>query len=101
MNEKNVFGKFDESKLSKINQMHYHKWYKTGAPPGINHNCGSSNGKESGTDYSLDYHIFAVIWDRWAISWYIDGKLIISAGQWYDINGGSLHVETSNQLKLF
>lgn len=80
MSEKNVFGKFDESKLSKINQMHYHKLYKTGAPPGINHNCGSSNGNESGTDYSLDYHIFAVIWDRWAISWYIDGKLIKSAG---------------------
>lgn len=87
MNEKNIFGKYDESLLCKINQMHYHEWDKRGAPPGFDRNCGNSTGSESGVDYSLDYHTFAVIWDRWAISWYIDGKFIKSAGQWYDVNG--------------
>jgi beta-glucanase (GH16 family) len=87
MNEKNVFGKYDENLLCRINQMHYHIWDKTFSQQGIDRNCGSSSGAGPETDYSLDYHIFAVIWDRWAISWFVDGKLLKSAGQWYDLNG--------------
>ncbi|MCW3072360.1 MAG: glycoside hydrolase family 16 [Bacteroidetes bacterium] len=87
MNEKNALGKFDKDLLCKIDQMHYHVWDKTGAPPGIDRNCGSSAGKASGTDYSLDYHIYTVTWDRWAINWYVDGKLLKTAGQWYGLNG--------------
>jgi beta-glucanase (GH16 family) len=67
--------------------MHYHKWDKTGPPPGIDHNCGNSLDSDSEIDFSLDYHIFTLTWDRWAINWFIDGKLIKSAGQWYDVNG--------------
>jgi beta-glucanase (GH16 family) len=87
MNEKNAAGKYDRELLCKIDQMHYHVWDKTGRPSGIDRNCGSSQGKAWGTDYSLDYHVYSVTWDRWAISWFVDGELVKSAGQWYDLNG--------------
>lgn len=86
-NENNVAGKYDENLLCKVAEMHYHFWDKTGSLAGTNHNCGSSTGNERSADFSTDFHVFTVIWDRWAISWYIDGRLVKSAGQWYDLKG--------------
>jgi beta-glucanase (GH16 family) len=95
-NEFNALGQFKEDLLCKVVEMHYHLFDKTMSVGGIDYNCGNSFGNENTTDFSLDFHTFTMIWDRWAINWYIDGKLIKSAGQWYDING---HIVTRENIK--
>ncbi|MCW3103878.1 MAG: glycoside hydrolase family 16 [Bacteroidetes bacterium] len=86
-NEYNILGEYDEKLLCKVPEMHYHLWDKTASLAGIDNNCGTYTGNARTTDYSEDFHTFTLVWDRWALSWYIDGRLIKSAGQWYDLNG--------------
>jgi beta-glucanase (GH16 family) len=85
--EKDLLGRYDPDKLSKVVQAHYHFWDKTSSINGIDHNCGNSSGNQNNMDYSLDFHTYTLIWDRWGISWLIDGKLINKVCQWYDPNG--------------
>jgi len=92
-NSLDVRGNIVKNKLCKVIEMHYHLWDKTRPVPGIDYNCGNSSGNAYGTDYSEDFHIFTLIWDRWGMSWYVDGKLIKLVAQWYDITGTAVTKE--------
>ena len=94
MNEKDILGEYDKKRLSKDDQMHYHYWEKSNPLNSVDHNCGSTNKSE--IDYSLDYHTFTLIWNKFVLQWYIDGELIKQTGQWYDLIG---NVVTSENVQ--
>ena len=62
-NENNVWGKFNQKKLSKVVNMTVH------------FNKKMSGKKYEGPDYSQDFHTFSVVWDSTKIEWYVDGEL--------------------------
>ncbi len=45
---------------------------------------------KSSIDYSLDFHTFSVIWNKFECSWYIDNEYIKTMAQWYDIKGNPI-----------
>jgi hypothetical protein len=97
-NSTNILGEISKDKLCKLVEMHYHLWDKTKSiVPGIDYNCGNYTGSSISTDYSEDFHIFTLVWDRWGMSWYIDNKLIKVAAQWYDLQGRAV---TKENIKL-
>jgi beta-glucanase (GH16 family) len=42
-----------------------------------------------GTDFSDDFHLFALDWGPTEINWYVDGKLYLPADQWFTSVGNS------------
>ncbi len=83
-NEKNIWGAYDENKLSKIVNQHYYTWEKC---PEVKHQCGGAYGWEYGTDYSQGYHTYTVYWDTYGIDWYIDNSLKTSATRFVNLSG--------------
>lgn len=68
-NENDLFNNYDSSKLSKIHQMTLHHDYDGDG------NTSSCNVHYAGGDFSQDFHIFTLIWDKNTIEWYVDGDL--------------------------
>jgi beta-glucanase (GH16 family) len=50
----------------------------------------SSSGKHKATDLSLDFHTYAVEWDRDGIRWLLDGKEVLYRGRFVDKRGKPL-----------
>ncbi len=90
MNEKNIFGDYDEKKLSKGDQMHYHRWEKSNPNANVDHNCGYTF--ESKADFSQDYHTYTFIWNKFEMDWYVDGEFIKEAAQWYNLTGEPINI---------
>lgn len=64
-NERDGYGSFNPSLLSRNQHMNLHHFF------GTNHeDCSTSS---IGVDYSSDFHIFAVRWERNKIVWFVDG----------------------------
>jgi beta-glucanase (GH16 family) len=99
-NSYKLSGNIDKDELCKLLEMHYHRWDKTQSVAGIDHNCGNYTGSSHGTDYSEDFHIFTIVWDRWAISWYVDGRLIKKVAQWYDLMGKEITRENIKPMQV-
>lgn len=51
----------------------------------IDGNCNTD--LDEGIDYSADFHVFKIIWDKNHIEWYIDGQIKHSLYRWYSLNG--------------
>ncbi len=90
MNEYNILGKYDAGKLCKVDQMHYHKFDKRDPNNNVDHNCGIS--ADDDIDYSLDFHRFTIIWNRWGVYWYVDGEFKKEAAQWYNTIGEAINL---------
>ncbi|MBA3707011.1 MAG: glycoside hydrolase family 16 protein [Bacteroidetes bacterium] len=84
----NIFGQYDAKKQNKQVMMNYHSADNSMPGNRIDHNCGYTF--NSKIDYSLDYHTYAIIWNRFGVEWYIDGEYIKTTAQWYDLNGGMI-----------
>lgn len=76
-NEKTL-GIFDASKLSKVHHMTVHYDYDH---DGQTNMCEDSY---SGVDFSQDFHIYTVIWEKNKIQWYVDGSLVREYYSHYD-----------------
>lgn len=76
-NEHNIWGKFNTKKLSKI--LHTNVWLDYNKDGKVKH-CSK---KFNGIDFSKDFHIYTLIWEKYTIEWYIDGKLIRSVYKYY------------------
>lgn len=68
-NENDAFGNFAPNLLSKKHSMTVH--YDTDND-GDSEFCVSSY---NGGDFSLDFHVFTLIWEKNRIAWYVDGQL--------------------------
>ena len=42
----------------------------------VHHDGIACPDKHRGVDYSKDYHTYGLLWEPWAIEWYVDGELI-------------------------
>lgn len=74
-------GSFDVSKLSKVHHMTVHYDYD---------NNGSTNKCETeytGIDFSQDFHIFTVTWEKDKIEWMVDGVVKRTDYRYYSILG--------------
>jgi len=91
MNEYNLLQKYDSDKLCKYIQMHYHKADNSNPNNRPDYNCGSTH--KTNVDYSLDFHTYSVIWNKFGISWYVDGEFVKMVAQWYDIRGEAVTPE--------
>lgn len=69
--------KYDARKCSRIANLNAHYDYDG---DGKSENCST---KHRGPDFSQSFHTFAVVWNRYVIEWYIDGKLKRRAHQYY------------------
>ncbi|MDQ3048711.1 MAG: family 16 glycosylhydrolase [Bacteroidota bacterium] len=94
MEEKDVLSKYDSDKRCKYIQQHFHQWNKSDPLNPLDRNCGTTH--KTKIDYSLDFHTYTLIWDRWGISWFVDGQFIKLVPQWIDLNGGAI---TKNNIK--
>lgn len=65
-NEK-TSGSFDPDKLSKTHHMNIHHWIDDHSD-----NCGKDY---NGTDFSEDFHVFTLQWERDKVQWFVDGEL--------------------------
>lgn len=76
-NEHNIWGKINTKKLSKI--LHTNVWLDYDKDGKVKH-CSK---KFNGIDFSKDFHVYTLIWEKYTIEWYIDGKLIRSVYKYY------------------
>ena len=87
-NEKDCFGNYDPTRLSKNPHFNSHYDYHGNK---TNENCGSDMfgpcGNWNGPDYSEDFHTFTMIWDNYSIEWYVDGKLLRRATKFTTVLG--------------
>ncbi len=62
-NQKNWFKKYSKRKAARVHHMtiHYHGAF--------------SEKNYLGVDYSQDFHVFTLIWEKDKIEWFVDGKL--------------------------
>ncbi len=79
-NEKTL-GLYDASLLSKVHKMTIHYDYDA---DGERSSC---NTNYTGVDFSQDFHIFTLIWDRDKIEWYVDGILKRRDSRYYTMLG--------------
>lgn len=79
-NEKTL-GFYDSSLLSKVHQMTLHYDYDAN---GVGNSC---NTHYTGADFSQDFHIFTVIWEKDKIEWYMDGYLKRRDCRYYTLDG--------------
>lgn len=66
-NEDDIIGNYDPSKLSKVHHMNV--WLDYNSNGNVD-DCGT---KYTGTDFSQDFHIFTLIWEKDKIEWLVDG----------------------------
>jgi len=87
-----LLGVYLPSKLSKVHRMNVHYKYK-----GVKYVCPD---KYSGPDFSQDFHIFTVIWDKEKIQWLVDGELKRTYYHYYDISGQAICDLNANNVYL-
>lgn len=80
-NENDILHNYDPSKLSKVHNMTIH--FDDGGDGNISR-CGTHY---TGVDFSQDFHIFTVNWERNKIEWYVDGTLKRTDYRYYTILG--------------
>ena len=80
-NEYDAWGNFDPSKLSKIHHMTMHSDFDGDGNKSM---CPT---KYSGVDFSQDFHVFTLIWEKNKIEWYVDGILKRTDYRYYTILG--------------
>ncbi len=86
-NGTSFFKEYDPKRQCKDIMMNYHSADNN---PGnrVDHDCACTH--KTDVDFSLDYHTYSVIWNRFGVSWYVDGEYIKTAAQWYDIRGEAI-----------
>lgn len=80
-NENDAFNNYDPSKLSKVHHMTAHYDFDN---DGNTNMCGT---KYNGVDFSQDFHIFTLIWEKNKIEWYVDGQLKRTDYRYYTMLG--------------
>ncbi len=80
-NEVDINHHYDPSKLSRVDRMTIHYDYDNDGKPS---SCGT---KYNGVDFSQDFHIFTLIWEKNKIEWYVDGVLRRTDFRYYTILG--------------
>tara|TARA_R110002050_G_scaffold109799_1_gene221478 strand:- start:233310 stop:234830 length:1521 start_codon:yes stop_codon:yes gene_type:complete len=85
------YGPFDPNKLSKVHHTTVHRDWDS---DGITNMCGRNY---KGIDFSLDFHIFTVIWEKDRIEWLVDGNVIRTDYKYLTILGQ----QTGCKLKGF
>ncbi|GAB6283296.1 MAG: hypothetical protein STSR0008_20560 [Ignavibacterium sp.] len=79
--EDDVWGNYDPSKLSKVHNMTIHFDFDG---DGNKSQCGTDY---TGVDFSQDFHIFTVNWEKNKIEWYVDDSLKRTDYRYYTILG--------------
>ena len=95
INEKDVFGKFDSDKLSKVHRMNSHFDYGNN---GVNEDCPTHY---KGPDFSAKFHTFTVIWTPHMMQWYVDGDLKRSSALFYSMTGQMLDCKTLKKYEEY
>lgn len=83
-NEIDIFEFMNEnnpSNLSKVHNMTVHYDYDADGDP------SSCHTDYTGVDFSMDFHIFTLVWDADKILWYVDGTLKRRDCRYYTITG--------------
>jgi beta-glucanase (GH16 family) len=80
-NEDDVLGNYDPSKLSRVHNMTIHFDFNGDGNESMCHT------EYLGVDFSQDFHVFTVIWEKNKIEWYVDGSLKRTDYQYYTILG--------------
>lgn len=80
-NENDVFNHYDPSKLSKVHHMTAHYDFDNDG------NTNKCETKYNGVDFSQDFHIFTLIWEKNKIEWYVDGQLKRTDYRYYTMLG--------------
>jgi beta-glucanase (GH16 family) len=80
-NEYNFLGRFSPNKLSNI--LHTNVWLDYDKD-GKGNPCSK---KYKFSDFSKDFHVFTLIWEKNKIEWYVDGNLIRSVYKYYTSKG--------------
>lgn len=76
-----ILGIYDPSQLSKVHNMTIHFDYDGNGKKSMCHT------KYTGVDFSQDFHIFTVNWEKDKIEWYVDGTLKRTDYNYYTIQG--------------
>ncbi len=78
-NEKNIFGNYDPTKSTKVHNMNIHfDYYGNGSKS----SCATYY---DGVDFSQDFHVFTLIWERDKIQWFVDGSIKRTDYRYYTI----------------
>lgn len=72
---------FDPTVISSRHRINVHYDYDG---DGESNNCGSTN---VGNDFSQDFHVFSVVWEKNIIEWYVDDVLIRTDHRYLDLLG--------------
>lgn len=80
-NQDDVWGNYDPSKLSKVHNMTIHFDFDGDGNKSMCHT------KYTGVDFSQDFHVFTLIWEKNKIEWYVDGSLKRTDYRYYTILG--------------
>lgn len=83
-NEYDIWGNFDPNKLSRVHHMNV--WFDHNND-GKGDDCPT---KYTGSDFSQQFHIFAVKWEKNKIEWYVDGILKRTDYRYYTVLGQSV-----------
>jgi len=99
-NEKDIWGNYDPSKLSKVHNMNVHYDFEGDGSP------AACLDWYTGVDFSLAPHDFSVIWEPNKIEWYVDGVSKRTDYQYYtqlgQITGCTIYAWTQYQInKIF
>lgn len=81
-----ILGHYDPSKLSKVHHMNIHHDFDHN---GKSDDCSD---KYTGVDFSQDYHIFGLEWEKDKIIWYVDGNVVRNYYRFTDISGSPAFV---------
>ena len=80
-NENNIWGNYDPSKLAKVH--HMNAWYDFD----FDNNGDGCSTNYLGVDFSENFHVFTVIWEKNKIEWFVDGDLKRTDYRYYTILG--------------
>jgi beta-glucanase (GH16 family) len=92
-NENNIWGRYSKEKNSKI--LHTNVWYDYNKD-GKGDDCGR---KYKGTDFSIDFHVYTLVWEKYKIEWYVDEKLIRAVYKYYTPLGKPTECELFSGMK--
>jgi beta-glucanase (GH16 family) len=82
-NERTALGVYDPNKLAKDPNTTMH--YDYGSLGGGNHQSCLQDGFGT-TDYSQNFHVFAVDWSEFYMIWSIDGVIVRTEGKYWNTN---------------
>jgi len=86
---------YNPSNLSKIHHMTTHYDYQNN---GNSNSCGT---QYTGVDFSQDFHIFTLIWERNKIEWYVDGVLKRTDHRYYTTLGQTVGCEIQSYPTVY